>query len=164
MKSYELITGYSPGLIGRVSELHSLYYSDHWGFGKYFESKVASELSKFIKNYNEEKDRVFSLSIDGRIEGSISIDGSSENKNIAHLRWFIISEKLRGKGAGNELMQQAMKFSRENGYDSVYLWTFKGLGSARHLYEKYGFSLTEKSTGEQWGTKVIEQRFDSILK
>lgn len=163
MKSYELITGYIPGLIGRVSELHSIYYSEHWGFEKYFEIKVASELSTFINNYNEEKDSVFSLYVDGRIEGSISIDGSSESKNIAHLRWFIISEKLRGKGAGNELMQQAMRFSRENGYDSVYLWTFKGLGSARHLYEKHGFSLTEESAGEQWGTEVIEQRFDCML-
>ena len=164
MKDYQLITGYSPGLIGRVSEMHSVYYSQHWGFGEYFEAKVASELSKFITNYNEEKDRIISLSVDGRIEGSISIDDSSENKNIAHLRWFIVSEKLRGKGAGNELMQQAMQFSRKNGYDRVYLWTFKGLGSARYLYEKYGFSLTHERSGEQWGSKVTEQRFDCTLK
>jgi len=104
MTSYELVTGYRPGLIGRVSELHSIYYSEHWGFEQYFEIKVASELSMFINNYDEEKDRVFSLYVDGRIEGSISIDGSSESMNTAHLRWFIISEKLRGKGAGNELI------------------------------------------------------------
>jgi hypothetical protein len=56
-------------------------------------------------------------------------------------------------------MTQAMEFCRNNKYDSVYLWTFKGLDSARHLYEKYGFSLTEESSGEQWGTLVTEQRF-----
>ncbi|MEA3417289.1 MAG: GNAT family N-acetyltransferase [Thermodesulfobacteriota bacterium] len=92
------------------------------------------------------------------------MDGSSENENIAHLRWFIISDKLRGKGAGNELMQKAMRFCKKNGYDSVYLWTFQGLGSVRHLYEKYGFSLSEERTGEQWGSIVTEQRFDRVIK
>jgi len=163
MKNFKLMTGYIPGVIGRISELHALYYSEHWNFGKFFEAKVATELSTFLNDFNEKKDRIFSLSIDGRIEGSISIDGSSENGNIAHLRWFIISDKLRGKGAGNELMQQAMKFCEQNGYRSVYLWTFQGLNSARHLYEKYGFSLSEERTGKQWGAIVTEQRFNKHL-
>ncbi len=164
MGSFELITDYSPGIIGRVAELHALYYSEHWNFGKFFETKVATELSEFLNNFNEEKDRIFSLSIDGRIEGSISVDGSSEIENVAHLRWFIMSDKLRGKGAGNELMLQATSFCDKNGYDSVYLWTFQGLGSARHLYEKYGFGLTEEKTGEQWGSIITEQRFDRVNK
>ena len=113
--------------------------------------------------YDQPKDRVFSLLIDGNIEGSLSIDGSSENTNVAHLRWFVMSDRLRGKGAGNYLMQQAMEFCKHNAYDGVYLWTFQGLGSARHLYEKYGFTLTEETTGEQWGSVVTEQRFDVKL-
>lgn len=164
MEDFKLISGYIPGVIGRIAELHALYYSEYWNFGKFFEIKVTTELSRFINNLNEEKDQIFSFAIDGRIEGSISIDGSSENENIAHLRWFIISDELRGKGAGNELMLQAMKFCEKNGYDGSYLWTFKGLDSARHLYEKYGFSLSDEKTGEQWGTIVTEQRFDRVTK
>ena len=61
-------------------------------------------------------------------------------------------------------MRQAMMFCEQNGYDSVYLWTFQGLGSAKHLYEKYGFSLTEEKTGEQWGSIVTEQRFDAEIQ
>jgi len=55
------------------------------------------------------------------------------------------------------------KFFETNGYDSVYLWTFQGLDSARHLYEKYGFSLSEERTGEQWGSIVTEQRFNMTI-
>jgi len=163
MSDFDLDVGYIPGVIGRIAELHALYYSENWGFGKYFEAKVATEFSDFISNYNEAKDRIFSLSIDGKIEGSISIDGTSENGNIAHLRWFILSDELRGKGAGNYLMKQAMTFCKQNKFKSVYLWTFQGLDSARHLYEKYGFSLTEERTGEQWGSIVTEQRFDTEI-
>ncbi len=163
MNDFEVITGYTPGVIGRVSELHALYYFEHWEFEEYFEIKVATELSKFISAYKETKDRIFSISMNGKIEGSISIDGSSEKDNTAHLRWFIISDKLRGKGAGNFLMQQAMSFCEQNRYSTVYLWTFQGLDSARYLYEKYGFTLTQERIGEQWGTSVTEQRFDAII-
>ena len=134
MNDFVLVNGYRPGIIGRVAELHALYYFKIWSFGEYFEAKVATELSEFISNYDQAKDRIFSLSVNGNIEGSISIDGTSENENIAHLRWFIVSDELRGKGAGNYLMRQAMMFCEKNRYDSVYLWTFHGLGSARHLY------------------------------
>ena len=159
----ETIAGYTPGVIGRVSELHAKYYAENWNFGHFFEEKVATELSNFIKNYNESKDRIWSLAADGKIEGSITIDGSSESENIAHLRWFIVSDELRGKGSGNYLMQQAVSFCREVGFDKVYLWTFQGLASARHLYEKFGFKLVEELTGEQWGTTVTEQRFELEL-
>lgn len=163
MSTIKLLQGYRAGMIGRIVELHAVYYSKHWDFGAFFEAKVATELSGFICNYNETQDRVFSLSVDGVIEGSISIDGSSESDNVAHLRWFIVSDKLKGQGAGNHLMEQALLHCKESSYDSVYLWTFQGLAAARHLYEKHGFSLTEEKSGEQWGTSVTEQRFDTAL-
>ena len=163
MVNFEPVIGYTPGVIGRVSELHAKFYAAHWNFGHFFEAKVATELSSFIINYNKSKDRIWSLSVDGSIEGSITIDGTSENKNLAHLHWFIISDKLRGKGAGNYLMEQAISFCKEVGFEKVYLWTFEGLAPARHLYEKFGFDLVEEHPGEQWGTTVTEQRFELEL-
>jgi len=163
MSHFESTTGYVPGIIGRVAELHARYYAGHWNFGHFFEAKVATELSEFISNANEEKDCIWSLSINGNIEASITIDGSSNNQNIAHLRWFIVSESLRGKGAGNYLMKQAMSFCKQKEYEMVYLWTFQGLDSARHLYEKQGLKLVEERSGKQWGAIVIEQRFDAVI-
>ncbi len=163
MINFKTIIGYTPGVIGRVTELHAKYYSAHWNFGHFFEEKVATELSSFINNYDESKDRIWSLSSDGNIEGSITIDGTSESKNIGHLRWFIVSDKLRGKGSGNHLMEQAISFCGEAGFEKVYLLTFQGLVPAKHLYEKFGFKLAEEQRGEQWGTSVTEQRFESDL-
>lgn len=152
--------GYLPGVIGKVTELHARYYAEQWGFGAYFEAKVASEMSDFIRRYDPSKDRIWSLVCDGSIEGSITIDGSSEADGCAHLRWFIVSDGLRGTGAGKHLMRQAVAFCREAGCSSIYLWTFHGLAAARHLYETYGFRLTEERGGSQWGTPVREQRFE----
>ena len=164
MVNFETVIGYTPGIIGRVSELHAKYYSIHWSFGHFFEAKVASELSDFITNYDSSKDRIWSLLADENIEGSISINGaisgSAENNKIAHLRWFIISDSLRGKGAGDYLMKQALGFCEDCGFDKIYLWTFQGLSCARHLYEKFGFRMLEEHQGKQWGTVVTEQKFE----
>jgi GNAT superfamily N-acetyltransferase len=164
MVNFETVIGYTPGVIGRVSDLHAKYYSAHWNFGHFFEVKVASELSSFIANYDASKDRIWSLSADDSIEGSITIDGSSEKENIAHLRWFIISDRLRGKGAGNYLVEQAVSFCREARFKKAYLWTFEGLAPARHLYEKFGFKLVEEHAGRQWGATVNEQRFELEIR
>jgi hypothetical protein len=103
MNGYKTVTGYIPGLIGRITELHARYYSEHWGFGSFFEAKVGSELSHFIYSYDEIKDRIWSVLVGDTIEG---------------------------------------------------------LEAARHLYEKYGFHLVEERSGEQWGRRVLEQRFE----
>jgi ribosomal protein S18 acetylase RimI-like enzyme len=158
-----MLVGYTPGVIGRVAELHGRYYARHWGFGSFFEAKVATELSAFINGYNESRDCIWSLFTGKTIEGTISVDGGVNGGNVAHLRWFIISDWLRGHGAGNRLLAQAMAFCEERGFDMVYLWTFQGLDAARHLYEKYGFKLVETRSGTQWGKRVVEQRFEHFF-
>jgi hypothetical protein len=55
-------------------------------------------------------------------------------------------------------MTRAMAFVDER-FDETYLWTFKGLDAARHLYEAFGFQLAEEAEGTQWGEAVVEQRF-----
>ncbi len=158
-----ILRGYRPGSLGRVVELHGTYYRKHWNFGLFFEAKVATELAAFLVRYNEQRDGFWTASMGARIEGSITIDGSRAAVEGAHLRWFIISDALQGKGVGNQLMATAIGFCRSHGYSRVYLWTFEGLNAARHLYEKNGFRLVQQQKGTQWGQEVNEQRFELQL-
>lgn len=157
----EVHDGYVPGCIGRIAELHARYYSRVAGFGVSFESKVARELGEFCERYSAGRDGLWLAMQDGRIEGSIAIDGPHGDEG-AHLRWFIVSDSLRGSGTGNRLLSGAMKFCDECGYHRVHLWTFRGLDAARHLYEKHGFDLAVEREGRQWGTEVFEQRFERV--
>ncbi len=159
MGEVEIVRGYSAGAIGRVAELHGAYYHAQWGFGVFFEAKVARELAEFFGRYDTRRDGFWTASVSGRVEGSITIDGLHAHEEGAHLRWFIVSDALRGKGAGKRLIQAAVDFCRSSGYPRVYLWTFEGLQAARHLYEAVGFQLVEQHRGTQWGTEVTEQRF-----
>lgn len=158
MKIYSLC-GYIPGAIGRIVEMHAVYYSRHWNFGLFFEAKIATELSAFLSRFNPSRDCFLTLCQHHQVKGSIAIDGSEADTEGAHLRWFIISPELWGQGYGNRLLKEVIQFCKKVEYKKIYLWTFEGLASARHLYEKYGFRLTEEFEGNQWGITVLEQKF-----
>lgn len=153
---------YLPGSMGRIIELHGVYYSKHWGFGQYFESKVAVELSEFLDRFDNNRNGIWLAILNDRIEGSLIIDGVHAEDKGAHLRWFIVSEALQGRGIGRILINRAMEFCRERNYNKMYLWSFEGLYSARKLYEDAGFRIVNEQPGVQWGTKVNEQYFELI--
>lgn len=155
----DLHCGYVPGAIGAITQLHAAFYAPNSGFGVDFEAKVATELADFCQRMQPERDGLWLAIESGEILGSIAIDGSRADAKGAHLRWFIVSDRLRGSGCGNQLLSAAMAFCRSRRYDSVHLWTFDQLQAARHLYEKHGFALAKEQVGSQWGKPVNEQLF-----
>ncbi|MDR5761626.1 helix-turn-helix domain-containing GNAT family N-acetyltransferase [Caballeronia sp. LZ035] len=157
VSSARIVDGYRPGCIGDIASLHARFYAHHAGFGVYFERKVATELAAFAEGLPA-PGRALWLVMEGeRTLGSLAIDGDLK-KRVAHLRWFIVDGSLRGSGMGRQLMSRAMTFVDAH-YDETYLWTFKSLDAARHLYESLGFTLAEEAEGTQWGATVTEQRF-----
>ena len=154
-----LHTGYRPGVIGRVAEMHAAYYSQHTGFGQFFESKVASGIAEFAGRLGEPCNQIWTAVLNDRIVGSIAIDGQDLGNNQAHLRWFILDDGCRGSGIGRQLVAQALAFCDLRGFDATQLWTFQGLDAARKLYESFGFALVWEDTDEQWGSAVVEQQF-----
>ena len=159
----EIRSGYLPGAIGRIVELHGAYYASHWGFGAFFEARMARELAEFVDRFDAKRDGLWTAAASGRIAGSIAIDGSHAGGGGAHLRWFILDPALHGQGTGRRLLAEAVGFCRSSGKRRVSLWTFSGLDAARRLYEQAGFRLAEERRGAQWGVEVTEQRFELRL-
>lgn len=155
----EIVSGYQPGLIGRVTEMHASFYSRNWGFSAFFERQVASGLSGFVGRLDQPGNCVWAALHNGRVVGSVAIDGQDLGNNEAHLRWFILDEGCRGGGVGRRLLNEAIAFCHQSGFGTIQLWTFKGLDAARRLYEACGFELTEEYEGSQWGVSVTEQQF-----
>jgi len=151
--------GYWPGIIGRTVEMHAKYYSRTVGFGRTFERKVACEMAEFCSRLETRGNATWAALIDGRIVGSVSIDGEDLDGSVAHLRWFIVDDGHRGVGIGKKLMAAAMEFVDSMGFEETHLWTFSGLDAARRLYESEGFLVVEEKPGKQWGEIVNEQKF-----
>jgi len=153
------IRGYYPGVIGRITEAHAVYYHIYWGFDVTFETQVGGELSEFIAHFQPQRDGFWAADFDGRFAGSIAIDGRPASREGARLRWFIVPAELQGRGIGNDLMARCLEFCRRSGHKKIYLWTFAGLEAARKLYTRYGFRLIEEHEARQWGQTIREQKY-----
>lgn len=154
---------YTPGAIGRVTEMHAAFYSRNNGFGIFFEARVATELSELLLRFDPERDGFWTAEIGGSIIGSVAIDGGEAGTKGARLRFLIVVPEFQGRGIGGHLLRSAVDFCRDKGLKKIYLTTIEGLEPARRLYEKSGFRLVHQQTGSHWGKPEAEQIFELAL-
>lgn len=155
-----LIRPFQPGDVGYVAYLHGNLYDKTYKFGQKFEYYVMKGLTEFM--IDTDGGELWIAEVNGEIAGSIAITKFSDT--VAQLKWFVLNENYQGMGIGKKLMETALNFSKEQNYQHVFLWTVSTLETARHLYKKYNFRLTEEKPNEEWTTtKLIEERWDLIL-
>lgn len=149
-----------PGDIGAIVRLHGELYAVEYGWDHTFEAYVAEPLAKFAIN-QQSRERIWVVERNGVVAGSIAI--VSVSPADAQLRWLLLHPELRGVGLARTLMDLALNFCRQQGYESVFLWTEGRLRQAAALYRSVGFELTESVRHELWGDTVEEQRYELRL-
>jgi GNAT superfamily N-acetyltransferase len=149
--------------VGKITELHAVYYHQHWGFDVSFETQVGKELSIFISEFDEDRDGLWVATVDGKFAGAVAIDGQHALTEGARLRWFIVEPEIQGAGVGQRLISRAVQFCKDKKYAKVFLWTFEGLDAARRLYERHNFQLCETLEIDQWGQRIKEQKFELVF-
>ncbi len=149
-----------PGDIGQVIYLHGYLYSQEYGFDCTFEPYVAKPLSEFVLSQSD-REKIWIVENHNVVSGCIAIVEHSVNQ--AQLRWLILSPEIRGYGLGKKLVEDAITFCRQYGYESLFLWTVDLLTAARGLYESKGFAMTEENKHRIWGVDLVEQRFELYL-
>ncbi len=156
------LTGYRPGGLGKVVELHGRYYGTEWNFDVAFEADIASDLAAFLIRFDPARDGFWLAWFEDAVVGSITIDGHGEDPG-AHLRWFIAEPGITGRGIGARLMDASMTFCRDRGYDRVWLTTFAGLDAARKLYDRHGFIETGTFENTNWDRPITMQTLECAL-
>ncbi|PYG25012.1 GNAT family N-acetyltransferase [Pelagimonas varians] len=151
---------FRPGSLGAIVMLHGNHYASNWGFGTFFEAKVALELAEFAARQASD-DLVLIAHDCGGVAASLVLDlnDPTSGPRGGHLRWFICAERCRGTGLGRQILQRAVSHSEAHSKGNIWLTTFAGLKPARHLYESFGFELVSEAEGTAWGTTVKEQEF-----
>lgn len=148
------------GSLGAIVKLHGNHYATNWGFGTFFEAKIAQELADFALR-QARNDLVLIAHDRNGVAASLILDLNdlASGERGAHLRWFISADRCRGTGLGRQLMQRAFSHAEVHSKGRMWLTTFAGLMPARHLYESFGFALVSEAEGGAWGTVVKEQEF-----
>ena len=157
------IGGYYPGVVGKIIQIHAVYYHENWGFDVSFETQVGRELSIFVGEFDEDRDGLWVATATGKFAGSVAIDGHNAEAEGARLRWFIVAPEFQKTGLGKKLISRAVEFCRNKQYPKIFLWTFEGLDAARRLYEHLNFRLSQTHEVEQWGQRIKEQKFELLL-
>jgi GNAT superfamily N-acetyltransferase len=164
MRSGIKIHGYYPGVVGKITEIHAVYYHEHWGFDASFETQVGRELSIFVSEFDEDRDGLWVATVEGKFTGAVAIDGHNASTEGARLRWFIVEPEFQNAGLGKKLISSAVEFCKKMQYPKIFLWTFEGLNAARRLYEGQNFRLSETHEVRQWGQQITEQKFELLLE
>lgn len=153
-------TDLRPGDLGQIVYLHGILYKDEFEHGVSFESIVAGGLHEFYSTYDPNNERIWIIEHKGELIGCLVLKNRG---TAAQLRYFLIKPAFRGLGLGNKLLQLFMDFARSCNYSAAYLWTTNELDKAHHLYEKFGFVLTEEKPSTEFGKRLVEQRYELVF-
>ncbi|MEF9996003.1 MAG: GNAT family N-acetyltransferase, partial [Burkholderiaceae bacterium] len=148
-----------PGGLSASAALQTAYYSHHVGFGLAFEAQRLRDIASFMDRYDPLQDGVWLLVHAGRIHGTMVIDHDSGH-GTPEMRWFILSDALRGQGWGRRMMEVAMDFCRAR-HARVVLHSRPELVAACRLYEDFGFvRLGQAAPGEHGVSKSVEVGYE----
>ncbi len=70
--------------------------------------------------------------------GTVAMIKSSDDR--FELAKMTVQENFRGKGIANMLMDECLKFAKQNNAQEIFLISNDSLTTARNLYDKYGFN------------------------
>ncbi len=160
-RSISLRHNLRPGDVGYITYLHGMLYAPQQGWDHTFDSYVAIPLAEFAKRIGP-RERIWIVERVGQIAGSVAIVECSQEE--AQLRWLLLHPDLRRRGLGRRLVEEAVAFSWEAGYSSIFLWTVDSLPAAAGLYKSAGFREKEKVTHELWRSLVTEVKYELALK
>lgn len=104
-----------------------------------------------------ENNRIWVADYDGEIKGTIAIDRRGDHD--AQLRLFGTDSSMQGTGLGKKLLQTTLDYCEEKCYDHISLWTIDICEAALHLYEKFGFRMTDTKPNDTWANYHMTEEF-----
>ncbi|MFC9943904.1 GNAT family N-acetyltransferase [Streptomyces pratensis] len=123
-----------------------------------FEALVTRIVADYATRHSPATEAAWVAEVDGVRVGCVLLVAGDE-PGVARLRVLLVTPAARGLGLGARLVEEALAFAREAGYRSVGLWTTGNLASARRIYERFGFTLTDEETGRSFGHDLVSQNW-----
>ncbi|GLX66634.1 bifunctional helix-turn-helix transcriptional regulator/GNAT family N-acetyltransferase [Paenibacillus glycanilyticus] len=154
-------TDLQPGDAGMLIHMHGWIYARDCGYNHVFEGYVCKTFYDFLLSYNPDKERIWIAEVNGEIVGSIAIVHQSDG--TGQLRWFILHPDYRSMGIGKKLFNEAIHFSKEKGFTSLFLETTDDQETAIGMYKKAGFKKISEQENNAWGKRHMEQTYELQL-
>lgn len=150
-----------PGDYGWVIERHGAIYWDEFRWNEEYEAMVAELVGRFARDHDRARERGWIAECEGERLGSIFLSRRSDEE--AQLRFFFVVAHARGRGLGQRLIAECLRFARRAGYRSISLWTSEALVAARTLYARAGFRLVHAEPAHSFGHDWVSETWSMEL-
>src|SRR5690606_24958965 len=117
-----------------------------------FEGLCAGIVADFVNKFDPARERCWIAELNGENVGCVML--AKDSDAVGRIRLFLVDPKARGRGIGQMLTDECVRFARAAGYRKLTLWTHSVLTAARHIYAKAGFTLTRSEPKHSWGQDV----------
>ncbi|TNE62361.1 MAG: GNAT family N-acetyltransferase [Alphaproteobacteria bacterium] len=143
------------GDMGWVIGLHGELYAREYGWNSHAEGLTARICADFLANFDPARERCWIADQNGRRLGCVFI--VREDDDTARLRLLLLDPAARGRGLGQQLVEECIRFCRDAGYSRIVLWTNHVLVAARRIYENKGFRLVDEKKHRDFGPELVGQ-------
>ena len=109
----------------------------HQEFPKDIQTLPLEDLDDISSSYGKLGEAFFIALSNGKVVGTVAI--KREDERTAFLRRLFVSPDFRRKRIGSDLIERAIEFCREVGYDEIIFKTTSAMDRAVSLCEKKGF-------------------------
>jgi DNA-binding MarR family transcriptional regulator/GNAT superfamily N-acetyltransferase len=150
------------GDMGWIVHRQAVLYAQEYGWDNSYEALISEITAKFIRDYDAEREMCLVAERAGEIVGSVFI--VKESETVARLRLLYLEPAVRGQGVGRRLVDEAVRFTRDKGYERLELWTNSILTAARRIYEHAGFKLASEEPHHSFGKDLVGQYWALELK
>ncbi|HKR25979.1 MAG TPA: helix-turn-helix domain-containing GNAT family N-acetyltransferase [Acidobacteriaceae bacterium] len=151
------------GDIGWIVHREGLGYATQFGWDETFEALVAKIVEHFITHFDPARERCWIAEIDGENVGHIFLVRHPEEPGTAKLRLLFVEPAARGRGVGEALVTECIRFARAVGYRKVVLWTQSMLAAAHRIYQRAGFRPVKEAPHHSFGHDLVGQEWELEL-
>lgn len=146
---------YTSEDVKNIIEKQRLFYAESHGWDDTF-------LSYLYDTFKADIEKIWVAESGNQFAGCIGL--VNDDEKTGQLRWFLVDPSFQRKGVGSRLIKALVQYCKENGYERIFLWTVRDMSTARPLYKKNGFEITEIHEEKPlWGSNLIEERWDLEL-
>jgi len=158
-----LLRPHRVGELGWLIHRQGLLYNQQYGWNIEFEALIAKLYHDFEMAPASPPKALWVAERNGAIVGSIFAMPSEGRPGTAQLRMLYVEPEARGLGIGRMLVDQCVRFARDNGYRRVRLWTQSILTPARKIYTAAGFRLVDSAPHHSFGVDLVGENWELEL-